>query len=57
MPEKNADPMQELKEMRIWMLWEWAAGRDGEMTKKPFAANGRACGRSEEHTSELQSQR
>lgn len=26
MPEKNTDSMQELKEMRIWMLWEWAAG-------------------------------
>ena len=44
MPDKKTDPMQELKEMRIWMLWEWAAGKDGKMTKKPFAANGRACG-------------
>lgn len=44
MPEKDSDPLQELKEMRIWMLWEWVAGKDGETTKKPFAANGRACG-------------
>lgn len=47
MPDKKTDPMQELKEMRIWMLWEWAAGRDGKMTKKPFAASGRACGTDE----------
>ena len=44
MPEKNDDPMQELKEMHIWMLWRWAVGKDGEKTKKPFAANGRSCG-------------
>lgn len=47
MPDKKPDPMQELKEMRIWMLWEWAAGKNGEKTKKPFAANGRACGTDE----------
>ena len=47
MPDKKPDPMQELKEMRIWMLWEWAAGKDEEKTKKPFAANGRACGTDE----------
>ena len=47
MPDKKPDPMQELKGMHIWMLWEWAAGKDGKMTKKPFAANGRACGTDE----------
>ena len=47
MPDKKPDPMQELKGMHIWMLWEWAADKDGKMTKKPFAANGRACGTDE----------
>ncbi len=29
MPDKKTDPMQELKGMRIWMLWEWARLRHG----------------------------
>ena len=38
MPDKKPDPMQELKGMHIWMLWEWAADKDGKMTKKPMGA-------------------
>ena len=51
MPDRKPDPMQELKDMRIWMLWEWATDKDGKKTKKPFAANGRACGTDEKFSS------
>jgi P4 family phage/plasmid primase-like protien len=51
MAEKNNDLMLELKEMHIWMLWEWAPGKDGHRTKKPFAANGRACSTDEKYSS------
>lgn len=38
------DPMQELKQMRIWTLWRWGTDKDGKLTKKPFAASGGASG-------------
>lgn len=37
------DPLSELKEMRIWVLWR-REQRDGKITKVPFAANGGKTG-------------
>ena len=50
MTEKNANPMQELKDMRIWMLWGWASDKEGKKTKKPFAVNGCACGTDDKYS-------
>jgi putative DNA primase/helicase len=39
-----ANAMQELMDMKIWMLWRWATDQNGKPTKKPFAAGGGATG-------------
>ncbi|SCP98366.1 phage/plasmid primase, P4 family [Anaerobium acetethylicum] len=39
-----ASAMQELMDMKIWMLWRWAIDQNGKPTKKPFAAKGGATG-------------
>lgn len=39
------DNMQELKDMKIWMLWHWGT-RDGEPTKIPMSPTGGSCGTS-----------
>ena len=36
--------MQELMDMKIWMLWRWATDQNGKPTKKPFAAGGGPTG-------------
>lgn len=39
-----ADHMQELKAMKIWMLWHWETKKDGNRTKVPMSASGGPCG-------------
>ena len=39
-----ANAMQELMDMKIWMLWRWATDQKGKPTKKPFAAGGGPTG-------------
>ena len=39
-----ASAMQELMDMKIWMLWRWATDQNGNPTKKPFAARGGPTG-------------
>lgn len=39
-----ANAMQELMDMKIWMLWRWAKDQKGKPTKKPFAAGGGPTG-------------
>lgn len=39
-----ANAMQELMDMKIWMLWRWATDQNGKPTKKPFAAGGGPTG-------------
>jgi putative DNA primase/helicase len=39
-----ADHMQELKDMKIWMLWYWETKEDGKRTKVPMSASGGPCG-------------
>ncbi len=46
-----SDSMQELKQMRIWFLWRWGVGKNGNPTKNPFAANGGATGTDDAHSS------
>ena len=36
--------MQELKQMKIWLLWKWGKDRNGKPTKVPFSAQGGATG-------------
>ena len=42
--DKTANAMQELMDMKIWMLWRWATDKNGKPTKKPFAAGGGPTG-------------
>lgn len=39
-----ANTMQELMDMRIWMLWKWGTDKNGNPTKEPIAARGGASG-------------
>ncbi|NLA72128.1 MAG: hypothetical protein GX850_06895 [Clostridiaceae bacterium] len=39
-----ASAMQELMDLKIWMLWRWSTDQNGNLTKKPFAAKGGATG-------------
>ena len=39
-----ASAMQELMDMKIWMLWRWSTDQNGKLTKKPFAAGGGPTG-------------
>lgn len=45
-----SDSMQELKQMRIWFLWRWGVGKNGNPTKNPFAANGGSTGTDDAHS-------
>lgn len=38
-----ADHMQELKAMKIWMLWRWQVKSD-KRTKVPMSISGGPCG-------------
>ena len=40
--------MKELKEMKIWFLWQWKSGKNGKPTKVPISANGTSTGTSME---------
>lgn len=40
--------MKELKEMKIWFLWQWKPGKNGKPTKVPISANGTSTGTSME---------
>lgn len=39
-----ANAMQELMDMRIWMLWRWGKDKNGNPTKVPFAISGGSSG-------------
>ena len=43
--------MQELKQMKIWLLWKWGKDRNGKPTKVPFSAQGGATGTDKGHSS------
>jgi len=47
MEKRMPDPMLELKQMRIWMLWRWEVKENGERTKVPIAAGGGPSGTTE----------
>ena len=36
--------VNELKDKKLWFLWSAKPGRNGKVTKVPFAANGGATG-------------
>ena len=36
--------VDELKDKKLWFLWSAKPGRNGKVTKVPFAANGGATG-------------
>lgn len=36
--------MKELKEMKIWFLWQWKPGKNGKPTKVPISVNGTPTG-------------
>lgn len=42
-----AHAMQELMDMKIWVLWMWSKNRKGKTTKLPIALDGKATGTSE----------
>lgn len=48
MPDTQPSPMQELMDMKIWVLWEWRLEK-GRRVKKPFAADGGPTGTDEKH--------
>ena len=41
--------MDELKDKKLWFLWSAKPGRNGKVTKVPFAANGGATGTDDAH--------
>jgi len=43
-----ANAMQELMDMRIWMLWRWGKDKNGNPTKVPFAISGGSSGTNKE---------
>lgn len=45
-----ANMMQELMDMKIWFLWRYATGKNGKMTKVPFAASAGATGTNDEYS-------
>ena len=46
-----ANAMQELMDMKIWLLWRWGKDKKGNPTKMPFAANGGETGTDNAHSS------
>lgn len=40
--------VDELKDKKLWFLWSAKPGRNGKVTKVPFAANGGATGTDDE---------
>lgn len=46
-----ANVMQELMDMKIWFLWRYAPGKNGKITKVPFAAKGGVTGTNDEYSS------
>ena len=44
--------VDELKNKKLWFLWLAKPGRNGKVTKVPFAANGGATGTDDAHISE-----
>ncbi len=45
-----ANVVQELMDMKIWFLWRYATGKNGKITKVPFAVNGGATGTNDEYS-------
>lgn len=43
-----ANAMQELMDMKIWMLWRWGKDKNGNPTKVPFAISGGSSGTNKE---------
>ncbi len=43
-----ANAMQELMDMRIWLLWRWGKDKNGNPTKVPFAISGGSSGTNKE---------
>lgn len=41
--------VDELKDKKLWFLWSAKLGRNGKVTKVPFAANGGATGTGDAH--------
>ena len=41
--------VDELKSKKLWFLWSAKPGRNGKVTKVPFAANGGATGTDDAH--------
>ena len=41
--------VDELKDKNLWFLWSAKPGRNGKVTKVPFAANGGAAGTDDAH--------
>ena len=41
--------VDELKNKKLWFLWSAKPGRNGKVTKVPFAANGGATGTDDAH--------
>ena len=41
--------VDELKDKKLWFLWSAKPGRNGKVTKVPFAANGGATGTDDAH--------
>ena len=45
--------VDELKDKKLWFLWSAKPGRNGKVTKVPFAANGGATGTDDAHKGTL----
>ena len=43
-----SDFMNELKEQKIWFLWQWKSSKNGKQTKVPISSKGTATGTSSE---------
>lgn len=41
--------VDELKDKKLWFLWSAKPGKNGKVTKVPFAANGEATGTDDAH--------
>lgn len=46
--DEIANAMQELMDMKIWMLWRWGKDKNGNPTKVPFAISGGSSGTNKE---------
>lgn len=42
--------LDELKEQKIWFLWNYAPGKNGKKTKVPMSANGGITGTSDNYS-------